>query len=74
MTSSKILQILASERSFFAANEVVKSVVLGMERRQLEIAAEEVNWLKVPVNTYGEAKVRIIIVKYYSSITYVLYS
>eukprot|EP00095_Tigriopus_kingsejongensis_P009268 maker-scaffold361_size196684-snap-gene-0.20 protein:Tk09268 transcript:maker-scaffold361_size196684-snap-gene-0.20-mRNA-1 annotation:"hypothetical protein TcasGA2_TC011954" len=47
-SSSKILQAVASQRSWFAANEVTRSVVVGLDKRQLELASAEVSWLNVP--------------------------
>ena len=47
-TSSKVFQVLSSERAWYAAMEVVKSIVVGIERRQLEVTASEVSWLSIP--------------------------
>ena len=44
-----MLQKLAHERSWLAAVEVTKSIVIHLERRQLLIATEEVSWLGVPL-------------------------
>ncbi len=48
ITSSRILQILSSRRSALAAAEMTRSLVVGIDRRQLEIASEEVSWLAMP--------------------------
>jgi hypothetical protein len=51
ISSSRVLQILANERSWLAASEVTKAIVIGLEHRQLVIASEEVSWLGVPFAT-----------------------
>jgi hypothetical protein len=40
----RMLHALAQQRSWLAAQEVAKSIVVGLEQRQLQIAAEEVSW------------------------------
>ena len=42
ISSSQVLQLLAHERSWLAASELTKSVVIGLERKELLIATEEV--------------------------------
>lgn len=51
ISCSHVLQMLAHERSWLAAVEVTKSIVIHMERKRLVIAVEEVNWLGVPCAT-----------------------
>lgn len=48
VTSSKILQTLASERSVFAAAEMSKGILVGIDNKSLQLAAEEVSWLSMP--------------------------
>ena len=60
ISSSQVLHMLAQERSWLAASEVTKAIVIGLERKQLLIATEEVGWLGLPVaslddNAAGEA-------------------
>ncbi len=47
-------QILACQRSLLAANEMARSLVVGIDRRQLEIASEEVSWLTMPDDVPGK--------------------
>ena len=53
ISSSQVLQWLARERSWLAAMEVTKAIVIHLERKQLMIATEEVSWLEVPMSTIG---------------------
>ena len=39
-----MLHALAQQRSWLAAQEVAKSIVVGLEQRQLQMAAEDVSW------------------------------
>jgi hypothetical protein len=48
LSSSRILQALAAERAVPAAAEVTRSIVVGIDRKLLELASEEVSWLTVP--------------------------
>ena len=57
ISSSKILQALAAERAKFAAVEVIRSITHGFEVKQLELAAEEVSWLTLPVRGDKDMKV-----------------
>ena len=54
ISSSQVLQRLAHERSWLAAVEVTKSIVIHLERKQLLIASEEVSWLGVPLMSIGK--------------------
>ena len=45
-----IFQILSTERAGFAATEVTRSIVLGLDKKLLEMATTEVNWLCLPEN------------------------
>ena len=51
ISSSQVLQVLANERSWIAASEVTRSLVVGLERRLLLTATEECTWLGVPLST-----------------------
>ena len=53
ISSSQVLQWLARERSWLAAMEVTKAIVIHLERKQLLIATEEVSWLEIPLSTIG---------------------
>ena len=53
ISSSTVLQWLARERSWLAAMEVTKAIVIHLERKQLLIATEEVSWLEVPLSNIG---------------------
>ena len=39
-----MLHTMASQRSWLAAQEIAKSIVVGLEQRQLQLAAEDVSW------------------------------
>lgn len=39
------------ERAWFAASEMTRSIVLGLDKKLLEMAATEVNWLALPENS-----------------------
>jgi len=51
ISSSQVLQLLAHERSWLAALEVTKAIVIHLERKQLLIATEEVSWLGIPMSS-----------------------
>jgi hypothetical protein len=39
-----MLHSIANQRSWLAAQEIAKSIVVGLEQRQLQVAAEDVSW------------------------------
>ena len=43
--------MLAHERSWLAATEVTKAIVICLNRQQLMVATEEVGWLGVPMSS-----------------------
>ena len=48
ITASQVLGASAAGRTSFAATEIAKSVVVGIDRKQIELFAAEVNWLNIP--------------------------
>ena len=48
ITTSQVLTACAAGRTAFAAAELARSVVVGIDRKQIELFAAEVNWLTIP--------------------------
>ncbi|CAB4056479.1 unnamed protein product [Lepeophtheirus salmonis] len=64
VTVSKILQIVASERTWKGAKEISRSITIGLDPSKVNHVSEEYDWLQVPIRvlqneTHYEPKQRI---------------